>query len=82
MSTQSVPPHLTLDIDRSAAPDLIVVRCHGALVYGVTDVLSTGVRQLIPGTKRIILDLGELTYMDSIGLGTLVRIYASAKASG
>ena len=82
MSTQSAPPYLTLEIDRTAAPDLIVVRCRGALVYGVTDVLSSGVRLLIPHTKRIILDLGDLTYMDSMGLGTLVRLYASSKASG
>jgi anti-anti-sigma factor len=28
------------------------------------------------------MDLCELSYMDSMGLGTLVRLYVSAKAGG
>ncbi len=75
---------LTLDIDRAAFPagDLAVVRCHGKLVAGVTDVLYADVSQLIPDTKRIVLDLTDLTHMDSIGLGTVVRLYVSARSAG
>jgi len=71
---------LTLDIDRTA--NAAVVRCHGKLVAGVNNVLYAEVRQLIPDTKRIVLDLTDLTHMDSMGLGTLVRLYVSAKAAG
>jgi anti-sigma B factor antagonist len=49
-------------------------------VAGVTDILCAEVRQLIPGTKRV-LDLTDLTHMDSMGLGTIVRLYVSAKAA-
>ena len=71
---------LTLDIERNG--DVAIVKCHGKLVLGVCDVLASKVRQLIPSTKRIVLDLTDLSQMDSIGLGTLVRLYVSAKAGG
>ena len=62
--------------------DAVVVRCTGKLVAGVTDLLYTEVSRLIPDSKRIVLDLAELTYMDSMGLGTIIRLYVSAKAAG
>jgi anti-sigma B factor antagonist len=37
---------------------------------------------LIPGTKRIVLELTRVEYMDSMGLGSLVRLYVSTKAAG
>lgn len=73
-------PTLTVDIDRSCKP--IVVRCHGKLIAGVGDILYNQVRPLLPDSKRIILDLGDLTRMDSMGLGTLARLYVSARSAG
>ena len=70
-------PLLTLDVERNG--DVATVKCHGKLVLGVCDVLSSKVRALIPETKRIVLDLTDLKLMDSMGLGTIVRLYASAK---
>ncbi len=71
---------LTLDVERNG--DLFTVKCHGKLVLGVCDVLAAKVKELIPQSKRIVLDLTDLSQMDSIGLGTLVRLYVSAKAGG
>jgi anti-sigma B factor antagonist len=71
---------LTLAVDRSGAA--AVVRCSGRLVSGVSDLLYVQVKQLIPDCKRIVLDLQETTHMDSSGLGTVVRLYASAKSAG
>jgi anti-anti-sigma factor len=59
-----------------------VVYCHGRLVSGSTEVLHSGVSELIPTQKRIILNLSDLKHTDSMGLGTLVRLYVSAKAAG
>ena len=61
--------------------DSVLVTCKGRLVFGHTDVLNECVKDLLPKSKRIVIDLGEVTYMDSSGLGTVVRIYVSAKAS-
>jgi anti-sigma B factor antagonist len=71
---------LNVDIDREG--DAAVVRCGGKLVAGVNDYLYTEVSRLIPGTKRIVLDLTDLTYMDSMGLGTMIRLYVSARSAG
>jgi anti-anti-sigma factor len=78
MSDQAGP--FTLEIDR--APDVAVVRCHGRLIAGAHDVFYAEVRQLIPANKRIVLDLTDLAQMDSMGLGTLVRLYVSARSAG
>jgi anti-sigma B factor antagonist len=80
MPEEPAPRRLTLDIERKE--DVVIVRCHGQLVSGLTDTLYSNVRPLIPVTKRIVLDLSDLTWMDSMGLGTLVTLYTSAKAAG
>jgi anti-sigma B factor antagonist len=77
--TAAVLP-LTLEVERNG--DVATVKCRGKLVMGVCDVLSAKVRGLIPTSKRIVLDLTDLTQMDSLGLGTIVRLYVSAKAGG
>ena len=71
---------LTLDVERTG--DVAVVKLHGKLKFGVNDVLYSKVSRLIPECKRVVLDLSELTQMDSTGLGTLVRLYVSAKSHG
>ncbi len=71
---------LTLEIVRE--PGAAVVLCRGRLVAGQTESFYAEIRALIPGTKRIVLDLTDLTHMDSSGLGTVVRLYVSAKAAG
>ena len=71
---------LTFEVDRSSG--FPVVRCHGKLVAGVSDMFYGQIHQLIPGAKRIVLDLSDLTRVDSMGLGALVRLYISAKSAG
>jgi anti-sigma B factor antagonist len=71
---------LTLEIERRG--DTAVVRCHGKLVTGANDLFYARVKELIPGTKRIVLDLKDLTRLDSTGLGAVVRLYVSARSTG
>jgi len=73
-------PHLTLDIERT--DKITIVRCHGQIVSEVSNILYSRVRPMIPDTKRIVLDLSDVTRMDSMGLGTLVSLYTSARAAG
>jgi anti-sigma B factor antagonist len=80
MPDQAVASLLTLVVDRTG--DDAEVRCSGRLVTGVNDRLYLEVSRLIPSSKRILLDLTDLTHMDSTGLGTLVRLYVSAKSAG
>lgn len=80
MAQAAAVSQLALDIEGSG--EVFTVKCHGKLVMGTCDVLAGRVKELIPRSKRIVLDLTDLTQMDSIGLGTLVRLYVSAKAGG
>jgi anti-sigma B factor antagonist len=80
MISEMDPSQFAIEIE--CAPGVAVVRCRGRLVAGVRDSFYTEVRQLIPASKRIVLDLTDLTHMDSMGLGTVVRLYVSAKSGG
>lgn len=80
MLTPTGTQELTLEFDRNGTTT--IVRCHGRLVSGVADVLYTRVSKVIPESKRIVLDLTDLTFMDSMGLGTVMRLYVSARSSG
>ncbi len=59
----------------------VLVKCKGRLVYGQTDILKEGVRDLLSKSKRVVVDLGEVDFMDSAGLGTVLYLYCSAKTS-
>ncbi|MCU1309684.1 MAG: anti-sigma-factor antagonist [Candidatus Angelobacter sp.] len=60
-----------------------VVACKGRLILGdELGVLRDTVKALIPQTHQIVLDLGEVAYIDSSGLGTLVGLYTTGKAAG
>jgi anti-anti-sigma factor len=59
-----------------------LVHCHGKLVAGVGSILYGEVSKLLPTHKRVVLDLTDVDYMDSLGLGTIIRLYVSAKSAG
>jgi anti-anti-sigma factor len=77
---EAAAPSLTLRTHSEG--DATIVHCSGKLTAGLTGVLRDEVKRLIPQSKKIVLDLTELTQMDSLGLGTIVGLYVSAKASG
>lgn len=77
---ETVAPVLWTEVERRSAA--VVVVCHGRLVSGVDDVLYATVKELIPTTSRIVLDLNDLQHTDSLGLGTLVRLYVAARQAG
>lgn len=58
------------------------VKCQGRLVSETAGELKETVKPLIPQGGRIVLDLSDLDYMDSSGLGTLVGLKASALRQG
>jgi anti-sigma B factor antagonist len=70
-----------LRLRTSTADDGIVIRCAGRLTSEYTHQLRQEFMRVLPGTKRIVLDLSDLRHMDSSGLGTLVRLYVSARSA-
>jgi anti-anti-sigma factor len=77
MATVPIPTELKLEVGR--VPEGILVRCSGRIISTTSGMLRTEVRGLIPGAKRIVLDLTDVIYMDSSGLGALVSLYVSAR---
>jgi anti-sigma B factor antagonist len=78
MAANPIPlPELNLKTAR--APEETVVHCSGRITSTTSGTLQTAVRALIPDGKPIVLDLTNVNYMDSSGLGALVSVYLSAK---
>ncbi|HZS49928.1 MAG TPA: STAS domain-containing protein [Bryobacterales bacterium] len=73
-------PGLTLET--CADKDATVVHCAGKLTAASTSIFHERVKGLFPTAKRVVLDLTDIAQMDSMGLGTIVGLYVSAKASG
>ena len=69
-------------LQTSTREDEVIVQCVGRLTVEHAESLKNHVKSLIPNKKRIILDLNEITHMDSAGLGTLVSLYVSARKAG
>jgi anti-sigma B factor antagonist len=59
--------------------DTTVIECAGRLTFEHADALKDLGKSLIPQSKRIVLDLKEVTRMDSGGLGAVVGLYISAR---
>ncbi|PYV18837.1 MAG: anti-sigma factor antagonist [Acidobacteria bacterium] len=73
------PPRLTLS--KIVSGDATVVTCSGFLTAPYAPELKAYVREILPDIKRIVLDLSQVVFMDSSGLGTIVALYISAKAA-
>ena len=63
---------------------VIVLDLRGRITLGEeTEALRSKIKQLIEGGhSRLILDLGEIIYIDSVGLSTLVASYTSVRKLG
>jgi anti-anti-sigma factor len=58
------------------------VRCHGRLVNQAAGEVKDIVKPLIPQGGSIVIDLSDVTFLDSLGLGTLVGLKVSAINEG
>jgi len=80
MTMKPSPPELDLKIDRTPAET--TVHCAGRITSDTTGLLKTTVKPLLSQSPRVTLDLADVSYMDSSGLGILVALYASANRAG
>ena len=79
MATNPFPvTELGMAIDRT--PTEIVVSCIGKITSDTIQQLKAAVKPLFQESKTVLLDLANVTYMDSAGLGAIVGLYFSAKA--
>jgi len=71
-----------LKLEVSEQDGVTMLRLSGRLTLADTAAFKDEVKRRLPQTKRIALDLTDLTFMDSSGLGAIVSVYVSAKAAG
>ncbi|MHB1960085.1 MAG: STAS domain-containing protein [Acidobacteriaceae bacterium] len=71
---------LTLETSRSSRPDAIVLRLRGPItlssLFPLKDALAAATQHLT------ILDMSQVPYIDSAGLGTVLMFYVSAEKNG
>jgi anti-sigma B factor antagonist len=78
MAGRSVPvPKLDLTTENTETET--IVHCNGRIVSDTAQSLKATVKPLFSEGKIVVLDLTNVNYMDSSGLGTIVGLYVSAK---
>jgi anti-sigma B factor antagonist len=74
---------MALKTTHSSKDGVIVIRLSGAIYFGEeSTALRILVKDLLGKSRQIVLDLGDVTHIDSGGLGTLVSLYGSARKVG
>ena len=77
----SVPEaHLPLSLDTREVGRVTIVRCNGRIVAGgESESLRAHIDRLLLDRRSIILHMGEVGFIDSSGLGTMVRSLTSIR---
>jgi anti-anti-sigma factor len=72
-----------LKISTRQIEKVIVIDCYGHLVFGEeTSLLRQQVKEMLPTSPHIVLNLRDLTFMDSSGMGALIELFMSTQKSG
>lgn len=73
-----------MKITRREVQGIMVIEPKGKVTIGEGDILLRDeiTKLLGDDKKRLVLDLGEVSYMDSAGVGELVSVYTSVKNRG
>lgn len=75
---------MALKMTERVVDGVVVVSLEGRIVLGEeSNALREKVKSLLAaGHKKIVLNMNDVTYIDSSGLGTLVAAHSSARAQG
>ncbi len=74
---------MQLRLSSRVMDDVFIVDCNGRIVFGEeAGAIREFVKSALGQHKQVILNLKNVSYIDSGGLGTLVGLYTSAHAAG
>ncbi len=74
---------MALELQITQREGVAVLVCNGRIVFGEeTTRFCRTVRNLLPQCRNIVLNLAEVRYIDSGGLGALVGLLLSARRMG
>jgi anti-anti-sigma factor len=72
---------MNLTLQSETVGEVVVVRCRGRIVSGdESRFLQLELEKLTELRKNVVMNLAEVTYVDSGGLGTLVRLFGMLRA--
>ena len=78
MAANPVSPSRGLQLSTEKKGEATMVYGSGRITSETSDMLRSTIRGLIPEAKRIVLDLTDVNYIDSSGIGALVSVYLAA----
>jgi anti-sigma B factor antagonist len=74
---------MQLKLNTRTENGVTIIDCNGRIVFGEESaLLRDTVKKLIGESSQIVLNLADITYIDSGGLGTLVALYTTAHNAG
>ena len=74
---------MALKLSPRTASGVLVINCAGRIVFGdEASQLRDLVKRELSENNRIVLNLAEVSYIDSGGIGTLVSLFTSARNAG
>lgn len=74
---------MELSLQNQKIDGVVVIRCQGRIVVGAEiSSLQLELEKLTQLTKKVVLQLGEVSFIDSVGLGALVRQFGVLRAKG
>ncbi len=73
---------MQLKMNTRLTQGVLVVDCSGRIVFGEESAsLRDTVKKLLAQSPKVVLNLREVNYVDSGGLGTLVSLYTTARSA-
>jgi anti-sigma B factor antagonist len=78
VGTAPVTP-LSYEVEMSG--DTATIKFHGRIVAETSHEVKELVKPMIPKVRRIVLDLSDVKFIDSSGLGALVSLKVSAASA-
>src|ERR1700736_1476636 len=89
MATQPLSPS-GLKLQLEEKPSETIIHCKGKITAENLEVFQREIRDLMPESRdpiaaiayRIVLDLSNVTYVDSSGLGALLGVWTAARDKG
>lgn len=75
---------MSVSIQVRQVGDVTIMSCTGQITLGeATSAFRNTIRDILTkGTRKLLIDLGKVTYLDSAGIGELVGSYSSASRTG
>lgn len=74
---------MQLKLSTKTKDGILIFECSGRIVFGEeSTLLREKVKKAVLENNRIVLNLADISYIDSGGLGTLVALRTSAQNAG